>query len=402
MTEDRLAIHGGGKTRPHPMPPRLAMGEAERAAVLEILDYYRERGVDPGYQGHFEKLYTDAFVAFMGGDGFADAVSTGTVAVYLALAALGLPRGSEVIVSPITDPGTLAAVIHNGLVPALADSMPGSYNMGARQVAERTNARTSAVVVVHAAGQATEIDAICDFCRAQGLRVVEDCSQSHGALWKGRPVGTFGDIAAFSTMYRKAHISGGAGGMVFSRDENLYRLALAHADRGKPRWRADFDDRDPSGYLFPALNHHSDEISCAIGRASLGRLPDTMRRRSAFVAELGRCLEATSSVCRCYAFSPTDSPFFCPVHVDTGRIACDKTHFAEAVRGEGVDLNPHYMYVVHQWPWVRPHLSDDFTCPNATEVRDGSFNVYLNENYGPTEAADVAAAIAKVEAWLSA
>ena len=394
---DTLAIHGGPKVRPHPMPPRLALGEAERAAVTEVLDYYRARGLDPGYQGHFEGLYTDAFVTSLGGGGFADAVSTGTVAVYLAIAALGLAKGSEVIVSPITDPGTLTAIIHNGLVPVLADCKPGSYNIGAPQVAERTSRRTSAVVVVHAAGQAAEIDAIVELARQRGLRVVEDCSQSHGALWQGRPVGTFGDIAAFSTMYRKAHISGGAGGMVYSPNEALHRLALAHADRGKPRWRSDFDDRDPSGYLFPALNHHTDEISSAIGLASLKRLGDTIRRRRAFVADLAALLEESSASCRACGASDADSPFFLPVSVDLGRITCSKIEFAEALGAEGIDLNPHYRYVVSEWPWVRPYLSDAFDCSNAVAVRDGSFNVYLNENYGRREAEDIVAAIRKVE-----
>ncbi len=397
-----LAIDGGPRVRSRPMPPRLALGEAERAAVTEVLDYYRARGLDPGYQGHFERLYTDAFVASMGGGGFADAVSTGTVAVYLAIAALGLAKGSQVIVSPITDPGTLAAIIHNGLVPVLADCKPGSYNIGAPQVAARTTGRTSAVVVVHAAGQATEIDAIKAFAGERGLRVVEDCSQSHGALWQGRPVGTFGDIAAFSTMYRKAHVSGGAGGMVYSPDQELHRLALAHADRGKPRWRSDFDDRDPSGYLFPALNHHTDEISCAIGLASLQRLGDTIRRRRAFVAELAALLEESSTTCRACGVSEADSPFFLPVSVDVGRITCSKIDFAEAVRAEGIDLNPHYRYLVGEWPWVRPYLSDGFDCPNAAAVRDGSFNVYLNENHGRGEAEDIAAAIRKVETHYAA
>jgi len=74
---------------------------------------------------------------------------------------------------------------------------------------------------------------------------------------------------AFSSMYSKAHMTGPSGGVVYCRDLELFRKALAHSDRGKPRWREDFSDRDPSTYLFPALNHHTDEISCAIGVASL-------------------------------------------------------------------------------------------------------------------------------------
>ena len=115
----QLAIEGGEPVRKRPMPPRLALGDAEAAAIAEVLAYYREKELDPGYDGIFEKRYTDAFVKYMGG-GYADAVATGTASLYIAVAALQLPPGSEVIVSPITDPGSLASIILNGLVPRLA------------------------------------------------------------------------------------------------------------------------------------------------------------------------------------------------------------------------------------------------------------------------------------------
>ena len=102
-----LAIHGGEKVRKTPMPARLALGDAEVAMVNRVLEHYRQRQIDPGYQGVFEKRYTDLFVEMMGG-GYADAVATGTASLYVALAALDLPKGSEVLVSPITDPGSLA------------------------------------------------------------------------------------------------------------------------------------------------------------------------------------------------------------------------------------------------------------------------------------------------------
>jgi perosamine synthetase len=395
-----LAIHGGERVRKTSMPARLALGETERQMIQSVLDYYRERNVDPGYEGHFEKMYCRAFVNMMGG-GYADAVATGTSALYVAVAALNLPTGSEVIVSPITDPGTLSAIVLNGLKPRLADTKPGSYNVGVEQFAERITPNVSGAVIVHAAGQATEIDKIVEVARAQGIRVLEDCAQAHGALLRAKRVGTFGDIAAFSTMYRKAHMTGPSGGVVFTKDAELYHLAMAHADRGKPRWREDFSDRDPSAYLFPALNHNTDEISCAIGLASLARLRKTIIGRLAFVSEFVSRLVDASNVCVPYPFSPTDSPFFYPVIVDGDAITCSTIEFAEAVRAEGIDLNPHYRFVVSDWPYIRPYLADDFDVPNAHEVCNRSFNLYLNENYGEGEARDIVKAIGKVEKYFA-
>lgn len=396
----RLVIEGGMPVRSIPMPRRIAMGDAEIAMLNDAVETYRAERTDPGYQGIYEKRYTDDFVAYMGG-GYADAVATGTASVFIAIAALGLPPGSEVIVSPITDPGTISAIILNGLRPRLADSRPGDYNMGADQVRERLTPNVSAIVVVHSAGQATEIDRIVALAKENSIRVVEDCSQAHGASLKGRSVGAFGDIAAFSTMYRKIHITGGSGGVVYSNDLDLFRNALAHADRGKPRWRPDFNDRDPSGYLFPALNWNTDELSCAIGISSLRRLRDTIVKRLAYVSELAALLADMDSMFSIYRWTPCDSPFIVPIYVDLSRTDRSKKEIAEAIRAEGIDLNPHYAYVVSEWNWVRPYLADDFDTPQARDARDRSFCLYLNENYGSDEAEDTAAALLKVHRAMS-
>lgn len=191
-----LAIHGGKPVREEPMPVRMALGDAEIKMLNQAIAYYCEQKVDPGYQGAFEKLYTDAFVNMMNG-GYADAVATGTAALYVAIAALDLPKGSEVLVSPITDPGTLSAIVLNGLKPRLMDSQPESYNIGVKEFVSRITPAVKGAVVVHSIGQACQIDKIVAEAHARGIKVLEDCSQAHGAKVMGRPVGTFGDIAAF-------------------------------------------------------------------------------------------------------------------------------------------------------------------------------------------------------------
>ena len=130
-----LAIHGGEPVRKEPMPPRLALiGDQDMQVLDGFLAHYRERRQDFGYQDTYERLYTEAFVRTLGVPGFADAVSTGTAALYVALAAMQLPPGSRVLVSPVTDPGTVSAIILNRLVPLLVDSAPGSPNAGVEEV----------------------------------------------------------------------------------------------------------------------------------------------------------------------------------------------------------------------------------------------------------------------------
>jgi perosamine synthetase len=382
------------------MPARRALGTAERAAVAEVLDWYDREGTDPGYKGVFEQRYADAFSAFQGG-GHSAVVATGTAAVFVALKALDLPAGSEVLVSPVTDPGTFNAIILAGLVPSLVDARPGGFNIGAEQVEARITPRSSAVMVVHNFGTAADVEAIVALAGRRGLKVVEDCSQAHGATIGDRKIGTFGDIAAFSTMYRKAHITGASGGVVYSRDEELHHLALAHGDRGKPRWRSDFDDRDPANYLFPALNLNSDEISCAIGLSSLARLPQTIARRMAYATAVAAGLEVAGAASRLLPLGSGCSPFALPVLVDTSRLTLPKVAFAKAVRAEGIDLNPDYRYLAADWLWLRPYLADAFEPAEARRMRDACFVLYLNENYGSQEAEDTIAAILKVERHLA-
>lgn len=396
-TLEALAVNGGPPTRTTPMPPRFAFVSEDGMGVLdELLEHYRERRQDFGYQDTFEARYTDAFVRALGVPGYADAVSTGTAALFVALAAMQLPRGSRVLISPITDPGTVSAVILNGLVPALMDSAPGTPNSGPEEFGARLEG-ASAVVLVHAAGKAADAAAIAALARERDVLLLEDCSQAHGARTEGRQVGTFGELAAFSTMYRKAHATGGSGGVVFTQSEDRFHLVRAHADRGKPSWRPDFDEKDPATFLFPALNFNLDELSCAIGLRSLDRLQTTIARRVAFLEQLRDGIAEASHVCVGSEVSSDDSPFYYPIHVDTARIACSKTEFARAVRAEGIDLNPDYRYVVGEWPWAQEHLADAFATPNAQEWRSTHFNILFNENYGEQEANDIVAAILKVE-----
>lgn len=394
---ETLAIHGGNKVRRTPMPARLAFGPEERAMLMEAVEHYAALGEDPPYQGLFESRFCEAFAAYMGG-GFADAVCSGTAAVHVALAALDLPKGSEVIISPVTDSGPLNCILLQGYTPVVADSAPGSYNMGVEQFLERATSRTSGLLAVHSAGEPLAMGPIMAEAERRGVKVLEDCSQAPGARWEGQLVGTFGHIAAFSTMYRKTLTAGASGGLVWSPDQETYRLALAHADRGKPAWRKDIDLRNPGFALFPALNFNTDELSCAIGIASLRRLDQAVEARRSFLRTLIKLMRERCVMCRPYAFHDGFSPFYFPVFVDQSRISCTKTEFALAVAAEGIGLGEHYGCLVSEWAFAQPNLGG-LTTPNAAATRNASFNLYVNERYGEQEARDVVEALCKVERW---
>lgn len=394
------AILGGEPLRKNSMPPRKALGESELASIHEVLNYYTEIQEDPGYQGWAENNYIGEFLKFMGG-GYADAVATGTSALFVSLAALGLKPGDHVLVSPISDPGTFSAIILNGLVPKLMDTAPGSFNVDADSFQEKLSPEVKAVVVVHALGRAADIKPLVKVASSKGIFVVEDCSQSHGASIDNALVGTFGDISAFSTMYRKIHASGGSGGVIYSKNLELFHKAQAHADRGKPRWQDGFDDRNPNLFLFPALNFHTDELSCAIGLASIRRLRETILRRLIFLAEFTGRLKDKSYVCSAYGYTPNDSPFVYPIIVNSSKLNCSKIDFCKAIIAEGIPLNPNYYYLAADWPWLKKYLAEENKCINARTMIEKSFMLYLNENYGKREANDCVNAILKIEKYFS-
>ena len=393
----KLALYGGVRVRKKPMPSRLAFGPAELDAVGRLFDYYASKKADFGYQGKYEWLYNQAFVRYMGVKGFSDAVNSGTSALYVAIAALNLKPQSHVMVSPVTDPGTLSAIILNRLIPVITDSSPQCYNIGVEEFKARISKKIKAAVIVHIGGKVAPVDIICKIARKNEIRIIEDCSQSHGAKLNGRKVGTFGDIAAFSTMYRKAHATGGCGGVIFTRSKKYYRLIRAYADRGKPFFKAGFDEKDPGSFMFPALNLNIDEISCAIGIESLKKLDAMIEKRIEFLIALGRRISGASKVCRLAGVLAGDSPFFQPVLIDTAKISCSKEEFARAVMAEGIDINPDYKYVVSEWRWARPYLADGYPAKNAVNFRKGSFNLLFNENYGEQEIKDILAALLQVE-----
>lgn len=396
-----LAIHGGAPLRARPLPARRQFGPEELERVREVFEASWECGWDFGYQGRFEEQYVRAFCDFLGG-GHADAVNSGSAALLAALAALEIPAGGEVVFSPVTDPGGITPAIFLGLSPRLADSSPGSFNVGPAEFEAALTGRTKAAVITHLGGIPVDMDAVMEIARARGVAVVEDCSQAHGTLLRGKPVGTFGDIAVFSTMFGKTHSTGGCGGVVYTADRDLHWKARHMADRGKPFERPGFNPKDPGEFLGPGLNLNQDELSCAIGTSTLGKLPRTIEARMEIGLALNRGLAGMRAVRPLpWPAHVRPSLFFLGVGVDPGRLSVPKEEFARAVAAEGIWVNPDYRYVAAEWPWLAEHLPPGTTTPNASRFREESFNILFNERFTGNDVSDVLACVAKVDAALS-
>ena len=407
---EELAIDGGTPVRSTPFPSRAPIDSRERDAVLELFDDAIGAGEAIGYQGDAEEAFGVALAEYLGG-GFADGVNAGTAGIYVALRSLEIDPPAEVIVSPITDPGGQMPVALTGHVPVVADAASGTYNVGVAEIEDRITPRTKAICVGHIMGEPLPMPAIMELADEHDLAVIEDCAQAIGATIDGRPVGTFGDVAVFSTMFGKHVSTGGQGGAVFTPDEELYWRVRRYADRGKPF------GTDATGNVAASLNLNMDEISSTIGRVQLERLPDRLAARRKLVAAIsGRIADLSGVLVPDVPVHHEPAYWYWRLGCDASALTCTKAEFCAALGAEGLPVTTRYDARPHRDPWFltqrvfgdtgRPWRDPDYDgpaepswdCPNAAAVLDRDFNLAVHERWGDREVEDAVAAFEKVTA----
>jgi dTDP-4-amino-4,6-dideoxygalactose transaminase len=214
---------------------------------------------------------------------YAIALGNGTLALDLALKALGIGAGDEVIVTPRTFLASVSSVVTAGATPIFADVNLNSQNIEADDIEKVLTANTKAVIVVHLAGMPAEMDSIMALAKKHDFYVIEDCAQAHGAKYKGRSVGSIGHVGCWSFCQDKIMTTGGEGGMVTTNDESLWKSMWAYKDHGKS-WDAIYDKEHPPGFRWLhesfGTNWRMTEMQAAIGRIQLKRMSNwTSRRR---------------------------------------------------------------------------------------------------------------------------
>jgi dTDP-4-amino-4,6-dideoxygalactose transaminase len=217
------------------------------------------------------------------------------VALEAALKALGVGPGDEVITTSRTFIASASCVVAVGARPVTAEVDRISQNLTAETIRPMITLRTKAIIAVHLAGWPCEMDAIMELGREYGLKVVEDCAQAQGASYKGRPVGSIGDVAAFSFCQDKIMTTGGEGGMLTTNDTDLWKRAWSYKDHGKS-YDAVYNTEHPVGFRWLhesfGTNARMTEMQSAIGRIALRKLPGWVetRRKNAglFDASLGK------------------------------------------------------------------------------------------------------------------
>lgn len=216
-------------------------------------------------------------------------VGSGTDALHLALRALGIGPGDEVITSPFTFVATTEAILMVGATPVFVDIDPRTFNIDVSQIEEKITDQTKAILPVHIYGQACDMDVIMTLAEKHGLHVVEDCAQAIGARWKGKTVGSFGDAGCFSFFPSKNLGGIGDGGMVTSNSTEVYeRVEMLRRHGGRVKYH----------HEEPGLNSRLDELQAAILRIKFQRLEDWNQKRFQNACRYNELLESVSGVVR--------------------------------------------------------------------------------------------------------
>ena len=233
------------------------------------------------WTGQETRSFEKEFAAWSGTE-YAVALANGTVALDLALKALGIGAGDEVIVTSRTFLASVSSIVNAGAIPVFADVDLDSQNFTADTIRSVLTPRTKALFCVHLAGWPCDMDPIMALANEHGLKVIEDCAQAHGAYYKGRPVGSIGHIGAWSFCQDKIMTTGGEGGMVTTNDRQLWADMWAYKDHGKS-WEAVYEREHAPGFRWLhesfGTNWRMLEVQAVIGRIQLRRMQDWHRAR---------------------------------------------------------------------------------------------------------------------------
>lgn len=328
-----LALLGGKKAKSKPFPAWPQYDENEHRALKEVL----ESGVWWRTPGTKTLEFEQAFAKFHGAR-HGIAVTNGTAALEVAIAALGIKAGDEVIVPDFTFVATASAVLFAGALPVLVDVDPETYCIDPSLVEAAITPRTKAMVAVHMGGNPADLDRLRQIVSARGIHLVEDCAHAHASEWSGQRVGTFGVAGTFSFQASKL-MTAGEGGIIISRDDNFERQARSVHDCG----------RMPGEWFYSHFiygsNYRLSEWQGAILNVQLSRLDGQTRRRHENSRLLDRLLREVPGLTpqkldqRC----TRNGQYAYIVHFDRQKFAGISTErFIAAMNAEGIPNQASY------------------------------------------------------------
>ena len=354
LSNPKLAINGGNKIREKSWADNITTGEEEKIALSRV--------IDSGYMSLFEGSHTpDAPFSFYGGpevqalenewneyygSKYSVSVNSATSGLYMAIGALGIGYGDEVIVSPYTMSACAMAPMIYGAIPVFAD-VDDMGSLDPKSIKTLVSSRTKAILVVHQFGIPAQMDEIMEIANKYNLKVIEDCAQAHGAKYRGQYVGTIGNIGVFSLNVNKT-IQSGEGGVCVTNDKDLhYRLALIRNHGEAVVEAAEYDDITN----IAGFNYRMTELQAAVCRVQLNILDGLNTERLKLVKQLNNGLREFDFLVVPEEKHDCESTYYVyPLKFLSEIAGIKREQFVEAVNAEGINFFQGYVKPLYTQP----------------------------------------------------
>ncbi|HPA48373.1 MAG TPA: DegT/DnrJ/EryC1/StrS family aminotransferase [bacterium] len=398
---EKLAIHGGEPYRREPFPRRVMYDDREIAKVTEALRSQTLFQFSGKLVGEFERKFAEAY-----GMKHARAATSGTAAIHVAVGTVDPNPGDEIITAPITDFGSIGPILQQNAIPVFADVRPDTLTMDPADIEKKITARTKAIILVHLFGTAADVDTVLEIARPRGIPVIEDCAQAHRTKYKGRWLGTIGDLGCFSFQESKL-MSTGDGGMVITNREDYWDRMRLFVDKGFARsgW-------GPRCYQFLGPNYRMSELTAAVGLCQLEKVDGVVQRRKHIGQLLSSLLEPIDGVLPATHLPESEHSFWLyPLRVTHW----SAVKFGEALKEEGIPNMPGYtgvpMYLcskalterrtfgTSRFP-IQDRTYAEGLCPVAEKAMQEFITIWFHESYSDDDIRDIAGGVAKVAAKL--
>jgi dTDP-4-amino-4,6-dideoxygalactose transaminase len=384
---ENLAILGGEPIRRKPFAEFPVFDEQELRAVQEVLESRIWGGYHPKV-AEFERAFADFQEAHFG-----ITAANGTVTLETALTAAGIGAGDEVIVPPISFVATATSVLRVGATPVFADIDGATYNLNPARVREAISKKSRAIIPVHFAGQPADLDALMEIAKKNNLVVIEDCAHAHGAKWREKSVGSFGDFGSFSFQGSK-NITAGEGGFLTTSNEELAEVARSICNQGRRTGGAWYE------HFRLGTNYRITGWQAAILLTQLARLPEQLKTRS----ENARYLNEQLAGMNLLSLPVIDERVTChSYYLYLIRLnlelfpGLNKNKFIEALSAEGIPCSAGYPHPLYKNQLFNNYHHIIKDCPESermcTDTIWLSHEIMLSR---PEEIKDVISALAKI------
>ncbi|ADY00393.1 Glutamine--scyllo-inositol transaminase [Vulcanisaeta moutnovskia 768-28] len=398
---DLPAIEGGKPTRLTPLRFKPWITDEDINLVIDVL----RSGQLSAIGGKWNTLLEQELTKYLGTK-YAATVSNGTAALHVALKAIGIGPGDEVITTPFTFAASATTILHSNAIPTFADIDRETLNIDPASIERAITDRTKAIVVVHLAGYPAEMDEIMKIARERGLYVIEDTAQALGAIYRGKMVGSIGHVGTLS-FYPTKTITTGEGGAVVTSDDEIAskaRLIRSHGETGK--------------YYYELLgyNYRMTEFQAALGYSQLRRIEEIIKRKENFAKVL---MEELQDIENDIIQFPHPRPYIrhawhlFQVLLSLERLRANRDRIVEALRAEGIEATTvAYPIPLHKepviinmmghgkgCPWTCPFYGRKVTynpLPNAEWAAERVVTILIGPLYTAEDAVDTARAIKRV------